>query len=86
MGKLGNGDLTKDRMIAHHHRGTLQCLHPVFHKVWYVYMSSGLHFSENTLPIFCYSPWVRMFRPNDYKHSSVLFINVLTGNISEDDQ
>jgi len=51
MGKSGNGDLTKDRMIANHHQGTLQCLHLAFHKVWYVYMSC-LHFSETHYPYY----------------------------------
>ncbi|WZZ74829.1 hypothetical protein YC2023_086199 [Brassica napus] len=32
---LGNGILTKERMIAHRHQGTLQCLRLVF-SMWQV--------------------------------------------------
>lgn len=68
MGRLGNGGLTKDRMIAHRHQGTLQCPHLVFHRVWYAFT-------------YDYTVIYLHIVTNRAQFSS---FDVLAGNISED--
>lgn len=55
-------------MIAHRHQGTSQCLHLVFHRVWYAFTYD---YTVTCLDIIT-------------KQSSVFFIDVLAGNIGED--